>query len=271
MSLFDLSGKIALVTGSGRGIGKGCAVELARAGADVIINDLNDGSDLRATAEEISAMGRQCFPIAGDVFSQQGCKELFSKALSQAGQIDILVSNPAYSHRAEFLDLEAEHWERTLQGTLSSGFFVSQLVADHMVQRGEGGKIVFISSVQAVMPIGLSVAYNAAKAGLDHMMKTIAVELSSHRINVNSIQPGWIDTPLERETWTEEAIAEQGALLPWGRLGTPQDIGQAAVFLCSEAADYVTCVTLPVDGAFRHRDCDVGRVANMMLDGSDEP
>ena len=97
MSLFDLSGKIALVTGSGRGIGKGCAVELARAGADVIINDLNDGSDLRATAEEICAMGRQCFPIAGDVFSQQGCKELFSKALSQTGQIDILVSCLLYT------------------------------------------------------------------------------------------------------------------------------------------------------------------------------
>ena len=83
---------------------------------------------------------------------------------------------------------------------------------------------------------------------------------------MNSIQPGWIDTPLERETWTEEAIVEQGALLPWGRLGTPHDIGQAAVFLCSDAADYVTCVSLPVDGAFRHRDCDVARVSNMMLD-----
>ena len=268
MSVFELTGKTALVTGSGRGIGKGCAVELARAGADVIVNDLHDGSELRATTEEIQALGRQCYPVVGDVFSQEGCKELFEQAIALAGKVDILVSNPAYSHRAEFLSLEADHWERTLQGTLSAGFYISQLVAEQMVERGEGGKIVFISSVQAVMPIGLSVAYNAAKAGLDHMMRTIAMELSAHRINVNSIQPGWIDTPLERVTWTEEAIQEQGALLPWGRLGTPEDIGQAAVFLCSQAADYVTCVSLPVDGGFRHRDCGVSRVADMLQDDS---
>ena len=266
MSVFDLTGKTALVTGSGRGIGKGCAIELARAGADVIVNDLYDGPDLEGTTKEILGMGRQCYPLVGDVFSQRGCQELFDQAIEAANKIDILVSNPAYSHRAEFLALEGEHWERTMQGTLSAGFYMSQLVAGQMVERGEGGKIVFISSVQAVMPIGLSVAYNAAKAGLDHMMRTSAMELSSHRINVNSIQPGWIDTPLERVTWTEEAINEQGALLPWGRLGIPRDIGQAAVFLCSDAADYVTCVTLPVDGGFRHRDCDVSRVAKMMQD-----
>ncbi len=266
MSAFDLRGKTALVTGSGRGIGRGCAVELARAGADVIINDLHAGPDLEETRNEIQALSGKCYLAPGDVFSQDGCRDVFEQAMSQAGKIDILVSNPASTYRSEFLELSGEHWERTLQGTLSAGFYISQLVARQLVERGEGGKMVFISSVQAVMPIGLSVAYNAAKAGLDHMMKTIAMELTGHRINVNSIQPGWIDTPKERETWTEEAIREQGAQLPWGRLGTPTDIGQAAVFLSSAAADYITCTTLPVDGGFRHRDCGVSRVADMMQD-----
>tara|TARA_B100000676_G_scaffold38775_1_gene36618 strand:- start:2882 stop:3682 length:801 start_codon:yes stop_codon:yes gene_type:complete len=264
MSDFDLTGQTALVTGSGRGIGKGCALELARAGADVIINDLPGSPDLEATATEIRAIGRQCYIVAEDAFSQEGVQRIFDSAIEQAGDLDILVSNPAYTRRAEFLELDPEDWEKTLQGTLSAGFRISQLVARHLVQRGRGGSMIFISSVQAVMPIGLSVAYNAAKAGTDHMMKTIAMELAGHRINVNSIQPGWIDTPKERETWTEEAIVEQGQLLPWGRLGTPVDIGKAAVFLASDAADYITCVTLPVDGGFRHRDCGVSRVEQMM-------
>ena len=113
MSGFDLTGKTALVTGGGRGIGKGCAIELARAGADVIVNDLHDGPDLEATTNEIRGMGRRCYPLIGDVFSQRGCQELFDQAIEVAEKIDILVSNPAYSHRAEFLELEGEHWERT--------------------------------------------------------------------------------------------------------------------------------------------------------------
>ena len=127
-----------------------------------------------------------------------------------------------------------------------------------MVERGEGGKVVFISSVQAEMPIARCVAYGAAKAGLNHMMRTIAVELSSHRINVNAIEPGWIDTPGEHETFGDERIEEEGALLPWGRLGTPHDIGQAAAFLCSAEADYITGSVLAVDGGFRAKDCRAG-------------
>lgn len=262
MSDFELSGKIALVTGSGRGIGKGCAIELARAGADVVINDLPNSPELESTAAEIRALGRNCYVAAGDAFTPEGCRGIFDAAIAQAGRIDVLVSNPASTRRALFLDLEANDWERTIQGTLSAGFYISQLVARHMVERGGGGSIIFISSVQAVMPIGLSVAYNAAKAGTDHLMRTVAMELAEHRINVNSIQPGWIDTPKERETWSEEAMEVEGGKLPWGRLGLPSDIGKAAVFLSSDAADYVTCVALPVDGGFRHRDCGVERVTN---------
>ena len=208
--MIDLSGKQAVVTGAGRGIGKGCALELARHGADVVINDRPGSPDLADTADEIRALGRSCHAIESDVFSRGGCEEFVSRVLSEVDHIDILVSNPAFSQRGAFLEYSPELFEKTIAGTLTSGFHMSQLVARHMVERGEGGKIVFISSVQAEMRIGLCVAYGAAKAALNHMTQTIAVELSSHRINVNAIEPGWINTPGERRAFSEETIAAEG-------------------------------------------------------------
>ncbi|MBW3540738.1 MAG: SDR family oxidoreductase [Planctomycetes bacterium] len=254
-----LSGKIALVTGAGRGIGQGCALELARQGAAIIINDRPKSPDLEVTAGEIRSLGGQCLAVEADVFSRSGCEELVRTGLRDMQRIDILISNPAYSRRGTFLDYPADEFERTLNGTLTSGFHISQLVARHMVERGGGGKIVFISSVQAEMPLGLCTAYGAAKAGLNHMMRSIAVELSAHRINVNAIEPGWIDTPGEHATFGDEAIQAEGGRLPWGRLGLPEDIGRAAAFLASDAADYITGSVLPVDGCFRYKDCRVSR------------
>lgn len=250
-----LLNKVALVTGAGRGIGKGCALQLAMNGADLVINDRPGSTDLTETAAEIRALGRTCHAIESDVFSRGGCENLFQRTIDATGRIDILISNPAYSRRAPFLEYSAEEFERTIQGTLTSGFHMSQLVSRHMVTRGEGGKIVFISSVQAEMPIGLCVAYGAAKAGLNHMMRSISVELCSHRINVNAIEPGWIDTPGEHVTFSDETIAAEGRKLPWGRLGVPDDIGRAVVFLSSDDADYITGSVLPVDGGFRFKDC----------------
>jgi glucose 1-dehydrogenase len=173
-----------------------------------------------------------------------------ARAVEVLGQINILVSNPAFSRRGDFLDYDPETFDKTLQGTLTSGFHMSQLVAKQMVAQGRGGKIVFISSVHARIPYARSVAYNAAKCGLNHMAFTIAAELLQHRINVNVIEPGWIDTPGEHETFGSEAIRQAAPTLPWGRLGRPEDIGKAAVFLASEDADYITGAALLVDGGF---------------------
>jgi len=251
----NLSGKVALITGAGRGIGKGCALQLARRGAEIVINDRPGSPDLEATAAEIRALGRNCHAIEADVFSRPGCEQLLAAALAVVARIDIFISNPAYSRRCAFLDYPAEEFERTINGTLISGFHMSQLVARHMVARGRGGKIVFMSSVQAEMPISLCTPYGAAKAGLNHMMRSIAVELAPYRINVNAIEPGWIDTPGEHVTFSDETIANEGQRLPWGRLGLPEDIGHAAAFLVSDEADYITGTVLPVDGCFRFKDC----------------
>ncbi len=251
----DVSGKIALVTGAGRGIGLGCALELARHGADLVLNDRPGSTDLPAAAEEIRSLGRTCHTIEGDVFSRSGCEQLVAEALQAVGRIDIFISNPAFSRRFDFLEYPPEVFEQTIQATLTGGFHMSQLVARHMVERGGGGKIVFISSVQAEMPIAQCVAYGPAKAGLNHMMRSIAVELAQHRINVNAIEPGWIDTPGEHQTFTEEEIRKEGERLPWGRLGQPTEIGKAATFLASDDADYITGSILAVDGCFRYKDC----------------
>lgn len=241
---------MALVTGAARGIGRGCAVALARAGADVAINDRTETDDLRSVVAEIESLGRRAVVVAGDAFAWESCERIAARAIDALGRLDILVSVPAYSRRSEFLDCPPELVTRTLEGTLAAGFWMSQLVARHMVARGGRGKILFISSVQARMVHVGCAAYAAAKAGLNQMAFTIAAELAPHRINVNVIEPGWIDTPGERETFGDAAIAEHAPSMPWGRLGTPDDIGHAAAFLASDDAEYVTGTVLRVDGGY---------------------
>jgi len=250
-----LAGKCALVTGAGRGIGKGIALELAAAGADVVINDRPGSPDLAATVAEVRAMGRTCQAIEADVFNRPGCEALIAETLRLVPQVDVLVSNPAWNTRCGFLEQDPDEYERIIQATLMGGFHVSQLVARHMVARGGGGKIIFISSVQAEMPLAGNIAYGPAKAALNHMTRSIAVELSSYRIHVNAIEPGWIDTPGEHASFDDEVIRREGEKLPLGRLGTPTDIGKAAAFLASDEADYITGSILAVDGGFRFKDC----------------
>lgn len=259
--------RTAIVTGGGRGIGLGCAIQLAAQGVDIVLNDRPGSPDLEAAASQIRAHGRQCAIVEADVFQRSGCEQLVQAAIDFAGRIDILISNPAYSCRGTFLDYPVEDFERTIQGTLVAGFHISQLVARHMIAcctRSAGaddehthadsnGKIVFISSVQAELPISLCAPYGAAKAGLNHMMRTIAVELAEYRINVNAIEPGWIDTPGEHATFGDQKIAEAAAALPWGRLGLPEEIGKAAAFLASNDANYITGSVIPVDGLFRYQ------------------
>lgn len=250
----SLQGKTALITGAGRGIGRGCALALARRGATVVLNDRPNSPDLAAAVAEIKSVGGRALALEADVFSRAGCDSLLRRSLEQVDGVDILVSNPAYSVRGRFLDYAPDIFEQVIRATLVAGFHISQLVARHMAARGQGGKLIYISSVHASIPLPNAVAYNAAKAGLNHMALSIARELSSHKINVNVIEPGWIDTPGERESFGAEYMAEQGRTLPWGRLGSPADIGSAVAFLASAEADYITGTIMRVDGGYMHKD-----------------
>jgi glucose 1-dehydrogenase len=245
MKLLD---RKALVTGAGRGIGRGCALELARAGADVAVNDRERTAQAEAVVAEIQALGRKAVLIAGDVFERATCESVARSAVEALGRIDIFVSNPAFQRRAEFLTYDPDTFAKVIQGTLAGGFHMSQFVARHMVERGGGGKIVFISSGHAHTPYAGSIAYNAGKGGLNQLAFTIAAELYPHRINVNVIEPGWIDTPGEHEAFGDEFLSKAGQALPWGRFGMPEDIGKAVVFLVSDDAEYITGAALRVDG-----------------------
>ncbi len=248
--MIDLAGKVALITGSSRGIGRGCAVEMARAGADIAVNYNTHPEDADEVAKELQALGARTTVLQADVSDREAVDRMVSQTVTDLGRLDIVVSNAYYSHRGPFLEVPVDGFRRTLDVCLCGSFHAAQAGARQMVKQGEGGSILFISSVHAAMPVPGSLAYNAAKAGINHMSATIASEMAPHRIRSNVIEPGWIDTPGERTAFTVEGLAEEGRKLPWGRMGTIEDIGRTAAFLVSGAADYVTGSTFRVDGGF---------------------
>ncbi len=246
--MIDLSGKVALITGASRGIGRGCAEQMAQCGADVAINYRSHPDEADEVADVVRSLGGRAATFGADVSDRTAVDAMVAGAAQQLGRVDIVVANAYYSKRQPFLELDVEGVRRTLDVTLMGAFHVAQAGARQMVQQGGGGSILFISSVLSFMPFATSMPYNAAKAGMNHMANTIAAEMAEHRVRVNVIQPGWTDTPGERQFTTEEQMREGAKNLPWKRLGTAEDLGKAAAFLASDDADYITGATLKVDG-----------------------
>ena len=245
-----LSGKTAVITGGARGIGKASALALAKEGADIAFADLLE-SEAAETVSEIEALGRRAVFTRADVGKRADCERLFADAIGTLGRVDILLNNAAASVRKLLIDMEVSDVEKTWGPTLWSVFHCSQLAARQMIAQGDGGSIISISSVQGVRPYALSTAYNGAKAAVIHMSRTWAVELAQHGIRVNTIEPGWIDTPGERKHADEDEIRTLGAKLPFKRLGKPEEIAGLVVFLASdEDAGYVTGSSLRMDGGF---------------------
>ncbi len=255
MRRFD--GKVALITGAARGIGRGIALCLAEEGADLVVNDLDpatasDVEDARGTAAAIEALGRRALVAYADVSDRAQVAALFAAAVAHFGQIDIVVANAATSIREPVVTARWEGVLRTIEVTQFGVFHTCQAAAQQMVATDRpGGKIVIIGSILAEIPFPTSAAYNMAKAAVNQLGRTLAAELAEHRINVNVINPGWIDTPGERKYASEAEIEGGGKHIPWGRLGTPRDIGRAVAYLASDDADYVTGSVLVVDGGYR--------------------
>lgn len=250
-----LRDKVALITGAARGIGRGIALCMAEEGADAALNDLPpdmpDVVDVRSTAAEIEALGRRALAIYGDVADRNAVERMFAAAIEHFGRIDIVVANAAFSIREPVVEAQWEHVLRTIEVTQFGVFHTCQAAARHMVARGGPGKIIIIGSILSQIPLPTSAAYNMAKAAVNHFASTLAAELAPYRINVNVINPGHIDTPGERKFATEEELQRAARQIPWGRLGTPRDIGRAAVFLASDDADYMTGSAIYVDGGYR--------------------
>lgn len=235
----------ALVTGAARGIGQAIAIELAKRGTDVAIADTADADQTISILESLNVRvlyGRT------DVSDRGAMESLFDRIQNEFGGLDILVSNAARSIRKPLVDLSVEDVEATWSVALWGVVHATQLAARMMIAQGLPGNIVTISSVLAHVPYVNSSPYNGAKAAINQMTRTWALELAPHRIRVNAIEPGWIDTPGERAFATEDQLREEAVKLPLGRLGRADEIAKAVAFLVSDDASYITGSILKVDG-----------------------
>lgn len=250
-----LNGRAGLVTGAARGIGRAVALMLAEGGLDVVVCDVACGEDAQEVARAVRALGREAVIHEIDVSDREAVREMIAATVARFGRLDVVVTSHAHSVREPILEAHWEGFRRTLEVMQVGVVHVAQLAAQQMARQepiGESrGKIVLIGSVRAFLPIAGSPAYNMAKAATRHFAKTIAAELARHHINVNQVDPGWVNTPGELEHYTEAQLRAAGAAtIPWGRLATPDEIAKAVRFLVGRDADYITGAELLVDGGF---------------------
>lgn len=241
-------GKNAIVTGASRGIGRAVALLLAGEGANVTINYSSSAAGADEVRAEIEALGRRALAVKADVSVQEQVDRMVAQTAETFGSVDLYVSNAAYSDRELMIDADMAGFRRTVDVTMWGAFYGVRAASKQMVAQGQGGSIVVVSSPHAVLAIPTAMAYNMAKAAIDHMARTAAIELAPHRVRVNLVHPGWIDTPGERKFFTEEQIQEGAKKLPWGRLGTPEEIAKCIAYVLSPDAEYMTGSTVTIDG-----------------------
>jgi glucose 1-dehydrogenase len=251
-----LTGQPALVTGANSGIGKAVAIGLARAGADVVVNYVVQPEAAEEVVKEIEGLGRRAIALKADVSNEAEVEQMFAAAVAEFGTLHIVVSNAGMHRDAPFTEMTMAHWSAVIGVNLTGQFLVTRAAAREFLRRGvvpavskAAGKIICMSSVHQQIPWAGHANYAASKGGVMLLMETIAQELAPMRIRVNSIGPGAIRTPINTAAWnTPAAYASLMNLVPYKRIGEPDDIAQAAVWLASDAADYVTGATLFVDG-----------------------
>ncbi|MFH2125048.1 MAG: SDR family NAD(P)-dependent oxidoreductase [Pseudomonadota bacterium] len=237
--------KVAVVTGGGSGLGQRIAMDLAEEGAVLAIPDVRLEA-AKATVEFIRAAGGQAIALQTDVSQGQDVRSMAQAVVRELGGIDILVNNAGIVMRAPLLDLPEEEWDQELAIDLKGVYLCIKQTVPHMVARG-GGKIVNISSVAGMLGF-VAPAYTAAKGGLIALTKVLVGELSPHKININTVCPGFCATPLNETVRMSEAGQVLKGKIPWGRYGTPEDVSASVRFLASQDADYITGAILPVDG-----------------------
>jgi 2-deoxy-D-gluconate 3-dehydrogenase len=250
MDLFDLHGRVAIVTGGNGGIGLGIARGLASAGAAVVVAARNEPKS-QAAAAALERLGGRAIALAVDVTDQRQVQGMVEETKNALGGVDILVANAGTSVRRPPESLALDDWRRVIDTNLTSVFGCCQAVYPELKQRG-GGKIVTIGSMSSLFGMGYSAAYAASKGGVVQLTRSLAMAWAADNIQVNSILPGWIDTELTRAARESVEGLNENVLrrTPAGRWGEPADLVGAAVFLCSRASDFVTGIILPVDGGF---------------------
>jgi NAD(P)-dependent dehydrogenase (short-subunit alcohol dehydrogenase family) len=252
----DLSKKVALVTGAGAGIGKGCALELARSGADVVVNDVDAEAGPR-TVSEIKALGRKAVFIKADISDEAQVQAMAKSIADQFGALHALVNNAGFNLFKGIVDTSPPEWDKIMSVDLRGLYLVTRALIPALKQAG-GASIVNIASVHAQMTVPNITAYCAAKGGVVAMGRSLAQELGPMKIRVNSVSPGFVDTPLMDRWLASEPDAAAtmrrvNGFHPLGRIGTPQDIGRLVVFLSSEMAGFISGANITIDGGLTSR------------------
>jgi glucose 1-dehydrogenase len=240
--------KVAIVTGASLGIGRGISLALGRAGAAVVVNYRSHPEQAEEVVSAITGAGGRAVAHQCDVADYDAVEGLVQRAVSEFGRLDIAVSNAAYSDREPFLDADLAGFRRTIDVTMWGAFYLTRCAGRQLRLQKSGGTICIVGSPHSFLAIPGAMPYNMAKAAIEHMAKTAALELARHHIRVNVIEPGWIDTPGERKFFSEETLQQAGKSIPAGRLGTPEEIAECVLFLCDERHEYMTGATLLVDG-----------------------
>jgi NAD(P)-dependent dehydrogenase (short-subunit alcohol dehydrogenase family) len=242
-----LAGKVALVTGASKGVGQGIALQLARAGADVAVNCHSDVAGAAATADAIQALGRRATVTPADVGKRADVQRMVDRAVAELGRLDILVANAGVTLWVDFLDLDDDTWDQTIDTNLRGAFLTCQAAARQFRRQGTGGRLITMGSGAAKVAFPGASAYNASKGGIAMMTQAMAVELGPLGITVNCVAPGAIE--IERTRREDPHYAETwGRLTPRRRVGSPGDVGNACVWLASDASEFVTGQVIFVDG-----------------------
>jgi 3-oxoacyl-[acyl-carrier protein] reductase len=242
----DLTDRVAIVTGSGRGIGRAIALKLAGAGATIVVNDIGDTAPPESVAEEIRAMNRKSMVVMADISSPSDVERLVETAMTTYGKIDILVNNAGITRDQLLLRMSDEDWDKVINVNLKSVFLCTRAVLRHMT-RQRWGRIINMASIIGIVGNAGQANYASAKAGIIGFTKSVAKEVASRGITVNAIAPGFIDTPMTQQL-KESYRQELQKRIPLGYLGTPSDVAEAVAFLASEEARYITGHVLNVDG-----------------------
>jgi glucose 1-dehydrogenase len=251
-----LEGQVAIVTGASSGIGAGIAKAMAKEGAAVVINYAQSASKAEKVLEEIKSQGGEGIVIKADVSKEKDVQEMFRQVCEKYGTLDILVNNAGLQKDAPFHEMKLEDWDYVIGVNLTGQFLCAREAIREFLRRGlvperskAAGKIICISSVHEVIPWAGHANYSASKGGIMMMMKTIAQAYAPKKIRINSIGPGAIKTPINKDAWeTPEALNKLLKLIPSKRVGEAEDVGNAAVWLASDDSDYVNGITLFVDG-----------------------
>lgn len=251
LDLFNLEGKVAIVTGASRGLGQGIAQALAEAGCNIVGVSTKNSS---TTEKQVVALGRGYLDIACDLRSQDHLDSIIEKTMEKFGSVDILVNNSGIIRRTDAIEFNEEDWDDVMNVNLKSAFFLSQKVAKQFIKQGDGGKIINIASLLSYQG-GIRVpSYTSSKAGIKGLTMALANEWSKDNINVNGIAPGYMATDNTEALRNDpDRSRDLMARIPAGRWGTPRDIGGTVVFLASTAADYINGFTIAVDGGWLAR------------------